>query len=116
VDSDTATVIVAACAVGASSFLAVRSLRAARADAWDYLGAQQCAAYREQVLALYEKGLEEWEIEEWFRLEKGGAENPHSRKGHKNGYDALADGCGSVSQLLALLPPRQSPTPPSADG
>jgi hypothetical protein len=121
---DTVAVVVAAVAVLVSIFFSIRSLGLARKaletsdknhreavgesarQAWDYLGAQQCAAYREQVLTLHERGLAPEEIKAWFALEKGGEENPQSHEGYATAYEHLAEGCGTVEDLVKLLPPK----------
>jgi hypothetical protein len=87
--------------------VARKAVRVTQTQAWDYLGGQQCAAYRTEVLRLYELGLGREEIKEWFRKERGGQENPYSHEGHETAYDAFAEGCGSVDELLDLLPPRR---------
>jgi len=88
--------------------VARKAVRVNQAQAWDYLGGQQCAAYRTEVLRLYELGLGPEEIKGWFRKERGGEENPHSHEGHETAYDAFAEGCGSVDELLDLLPPHRT--------
>ena len=108
-------VVVAAAAVLASSLFSKNSLRLARKtletsqqhheqalaesarQAWNYLGGQQCAAYREQMLALHERGLTPEQIKRWFALERGEG---------GTAYDDFAEGCGSVEELISLLPPR----------
>jgi hypothetical protein len=88
--------------------VARRAVRASQVQAWDYLGGQQCSAYRTEVLRLYELGLGREEIKEWFRKESGGRDNPYSHEGAETAYDALAEGCGSVDELLDLLPHRKA--------
>jgi hypothetical protein len=66
-------------------------------QAWDYLGGQQCTAYRDQVLRLHELGCTTEQIKHWFQQEKASGD-------HSNAYEAFEDGCGSVEELTALLP------------
>jgi hypothetical protein len=58
-------------------------------------------------MALHERGLAPEEIKAWSALEKGGAENPHAHEGHPTAYDHLAQGCGTVEELVKLLPPSE---------
>jgi hypothetical protein len=67
-------------------------------------------------LRLYELGLGREEIKEWFRKESGGQNNPYSHEGAENAYEAFAEGCGSVDELLNLLPPRAMVEGGNADG
>ena len=87
--------------------VARKAVRASQAQAWDYLGGQQCSAYRTEVLRLYELGLGSEEIKEWFRKESGGQDNPYSHEGAETAYDSFAEGCGGVDELLDLLPPHR---------
>lgn len=104
----TAGIAIAALAVSLGSlFVARKAVRVTQTQAWDYLGAQQCTSYRTEVIRLHELGMGREEIKEWFRKEKGGQENPFSNEGHPTAYDAFADGCGTVDELLDLMPSRE---------
>jgi hypothetical protein len=88
------------------------SLKQANQLAWDYQGAQQCKDYRDEVLHLWELGLNQEQIISWLSLETGGSKNPFGDAGNPGGATAYEDrvaGCGSVEQLLKQLPAK----PPS---
>src|SRR5262245_33223358 len=74
------------------------SLEENRKQAWNYQGAAQCSAYRDQVLKLHELGLSPDEIKSWFASELSDPDGPD-----KNGYEALARGCGTAEALTANL-------------
>jgi len=88
----------------ASLRAAHRAVRVSQAQAWDYLGAQTCSAYRQEILRLHDLGMGREEIKEWFRKEAGGQYNPFSHEGTVTAYESFADSCGSVDELLDLLP------------
>ena len=109
--------VVAALALIATAVFSSRSLDAAnealnetRSQGWGFEGAQNCADYRDQVKALWEKDVPEREIRAWFAAEKGGAQNPYIKGGGKTGLDDLEDGCAHLDLLLAVLDPRAEPT------
>ncbi len=83
------------------------------ADAWGYLGGEQCSNYRDQVLELWQLGSTVPQIISWFSAEKGSAQNPYTGReasktsteaGGHTAYDDLESGCGSVCDLLRALP------------
>lgn len=95
----------------ASVRAAHRAVRVSQAQGWEYLGAQTCSAYRQEMLRLHHLGMGREEIKEWFRKEAGGQYNPYNHEGAATAYDAFAEGCGSVDELLDLLPTEgQQPT------
>jgi hypothetical protein len=109
--------VVAACALIATAIFSSQSLDAAnkslnetRSQGWGVQGAQNCADYRDQVKALWEKDVPEREIRAWFAAEKGGAQNPYVKGGGKTGLDDLEGGCAHLDLLLAVLDPRGEPT------
>jgi hypothetical protein len=65
-------------------------------QSFDFQGGQLCAAYRDQVLRLHELGCTPEQIKHWFKQEDA-SEYP-------NAYEAFADGCGSVEELVSILP------------
>lgn len=65
-------------------------------QAFDYQGGQSCVAYRDQVLRLYELGCTAEQIKYWFRQEEASE--------HPDAYDAFEAGCGSVEELVSILP------------
>jgi hypothetical protein len=86
-----AALAVAALVVSLASVrTAHRALQVSQAQAWDYLGAQVCSAYRQEVLRLHDLGMGREEIKEWFRKESGGQNNPFSHEGAMTAYDACA--------------------------
>jgi hypothetical protein len=81
------------------------ALRATQVAAWDYSGAQNCTAYRSQVLDLWKMGVSAVEIRKWFEGEAGGAQNPYAKSTNgRTAADDLEAGCGSVKSLVDILP------------
>jgi hypothetical protein len=87
-----------------------RAIQQSNLLAWDYDGAQMCADYRAQVLDLWNRGVSEQKIINWFTHENGSENNPFgdsdsdpADKRGKSAYEDFEDGCGSVPELLASL-------------
>jgi hypothetical protein len=75
-----------------------------KSAAWDYSGGQSCAAYRDQVIQLQRLDVPEEEVRAWFAGEDGGKWNPAgATSDHNTALGDFEDGCGSVSDLLAVL-------------
>lgn len=90
------SIIIAERALEQSRQTAQEALNVSLKQSFDYQGGQACAAYRDQVLRLHELGCTPEQIKHWFKQEAA-SEYP-------NAYGAFEAGCGSVEELVSILP------------